>query len=65
MGRMKPALRTRTVPWKSHSLAAVHKTRAARSGRPLPLWASVLVILAASALGWWLIARLIFWILTI
>jgi hypothetical protein len=52
------------VLWKSHSLDTVHKARATRPGRPLPLWASILVILVASGLGWWLIARLIFWLLT-
>jgi hypothetical protein len=52
------------VLWKSHSLTSIHRRPATPSARPLPLWASAMIILAASALGWWLIARLIFWVLT-
>ncbi len=30
----------------------------------LPVWASVLIILSASGLGWWLIVKLIVWVIS-
>jgi hypothetical protein len=51
------------VFWKSLSLNRLHRPLASRPDRPLPLWASVLIILTVSGLLWWLLARLIFWFL--